>query len=54
MPMSMVWSSRMKTGMKLVLFEPNQEILDDMRRIAPREVSNMFRNLTDTSLFLID
>lgn len=25
-------------GMKLVLFEPNQEILDDMRRIAPRKV----------------
>ena len=24
-------------GMKLVLFEPNQEILDDMRRIAPRK-----------------
>ena len=25
-------------GMKLVLFEPNQEILDDMRRIATRKV----------------
>ena len=25
-------------GMKLVLFEPKQEILDDMRRIAPRKV----------------
>ena len=25
-------------GMKLVLFEPNQEILDDMRSIAPRKV----------------
>ena len=25
-------------GMKMVLFEPNQEILDDMRRIAPRKV----------------
>ena len=25
-------------GMKLVLFEPNQEILNDMRRIAPRKV----------------
>ena len=25
-------------GMKLVLFEPNQEILVDMRRIAPRKV----------------
>ena len=25
-------------GMKLGLFEPNQEILDDMRRIAPRKV----------------
>ncbi|MDO5424686.1 MAG: DUF6106 family protein [Eubacteriales bacterium] len=25
-------------GMKMVLFEPNQAILDDMRRIAPRKV----------------